>query len=74
MDDILNILREKIKEWCEEEYARCVKYKMNPDLAMTRTYGAVMCALDKILPEWDEELARWWDEEMHPRFEELKRG
>jgi len=73
MNDMLNT-REKVKAWCEEEYANCVKYGMNPASAMTRAYGALMCALNKILPEWDDELATWWNDEMHPKFEELKRG
>ena len=62
-------MKEKIKEYCELEIHNVERYGYNAREACTRCYGAVMFLL--YADDYDENLATWWDNEMHPRFHEL---
>ena len=55
---------EKVKKYVESELAN-IKRGYDPNLALTRSYGALMFVLSD---EWNEDLAKWWDNYAHPRF------
>ena len=66
-------MREKIKAYCEDEFRTCLIHHSNVEKAVDRCYGAVMFFINYMTPEFDEEIAKWWDDEMHPKFRELER-
>lgn len=55
----------KVKEYCEYELDYTRRHG-NVNLALTRCYGAVMFVGN--LDGFDEELGKWWDDVMLPRF------
>lgn len=64
-------IKQKLKEYCEYEIKCVQNLGYNPHEATTRCYGATMFVLN--MDNYDEELAKWWDDEMLPRFRELER-
>lgn len=62
----------KLKEYCNYEIDCVKRHGYDPHNAVTRCYGAVMFVLN--LDDFDDELGKWWDDEMHSKFRELERG
>ena len=65
-------MQEKIKEYCYHELEMCKRWGYDPQQALTRCYGAVMFVIN--MDGFDEELGKWWDDEMLPKFRELEMG
>ena len=69
-------MKEKVKEWIENEYKRAKNWGVNKysiQCATHRSYGVLMFAADELLGGVEEEeLGKWWDEEMLPKFRELE--
>lgn len=59
----------KLKKFCEYELWGVTHCGYDPRGAITRCYGAMMFVLN--LDSFSEELGKWWDDEMLPRFTEL---
>ena len=67
-------MEKKIKKWIEEELNN-VKYRnYDVNLAKTRCYGVIMFAINELFDEYNEDLAKWWDDEILPIFMKLERG
>ena len=66
-------IQKEAKEFCYKELKQLKAWGGDASLALTRCYGAVMFALT-IAPDDCEHggLGWWWDNEMHPLFEELR--
>ena len=62
----------KIKAYCEHELICVEKWGYNPHEAVTRCYGAVMFLLFSFEEDELEDLGKWWDDEMLPRFRKLE--
>lgn len=60
----------KLKEYCNYELKCVEKYGTNANAAVTRCYGAVMFTIN--MGDFDEELGRWWDDEMLPLFRKIE--
>lgn len=65
-------MEKKIKAYCEKEYENVLKWGYNPHEAMTRAYGAIMFVIN--YHDYDEDLAKWWEDVMLPKFRELEMG
>ena len=63
----------KLKEYCNYEMDSVERHGYDPHNAVTRCYGATMFVLN-FLDSFDDSLAKWWDDEMLPKFRELERG
>lgn len=65
-------MREKVKEWIKEDFKSTRKNTHSNTIAMMksldRCYGVIQFACNVLCKEYDEELARWWDDEMRPKF------
>lgn len=64
-------MKEKIKDYCEKEYRDCIRYDSDVEKATDRAFGAVMFYLN-YCTDYDESIGKWWDDEMLPKFRELK--
>ncbi len=65
-------MENKIKNFCENAYNDCVKYDASVNAAIDRCYGAVMFCINNCFDDYNNEIANWWDNEMLPKFRELK--
>lgn len=71
-------MENKVKTWIEYEY-KCVKTSMSTNHpysvvnAIHRCYGVLMFSINNLFDDYNEELAKWWDDEMLPKFRELGR-
>lgn len=61
----------KLKEYCEHELKMVKRFGYDPHAAVTRCYGATMFVINDI-DDFDDELGKWWDNEMLPKFRELE--
>lgn len=65
-------MREKIKKWIEEDFESTRKNTHTTKTAMIqcldRCYGVIQFACNVLCKEYDEELSKWWDDEMRPKF------
>ena len=78
-------MENKVKTYIENEYKNIVRLinsnsplaktygKDTVKLSMTRCYGIVMFAINELFDDYNEELAKWWDNEMLTKFKELER-
>lgn len=65
-------MKEKIKNWIENEYKDCVKFKSNSYAALTRSYGVLMFGANELVSnEEAKELGDWWSDEMREKFLKL---
>lgn len=65
------MLEEELKQYCEYEYS-CLRYDSNIEKAIDRCYGAIMFVLN-FTEKYDDSIAKWWDDEMLPKFRKLER-
>ncbi len=62
-------MKDKIKNWIENEYRDCVKLHCDPHAALTRAYGVLMFGANELVSnEEADELGHWWNDEMHDKF------
>lgn len=78
-------MKDKVKAYIEHEYKTVERLiseetplakrygKETVRLSKTRCYGIIMFALDTLFDDYNEELGKWWDNEMLPKFRELER-
>ena len=68
-------MEKDIKKWIEREYINTKIYgdDLSTRHAIDRCYGAVMFCINNCFPSFNEELARWWENEMLPKFRKLER-
>lgn len=78
-------MKKTVKAYIENEYKNAErlintesplakKYgKGTVNLSKTRCYGIIMFAINELFDDYNEELAKWWDDEMLPKFRELER-
>lgn len=78
-------MEEKIKTWIEAEYhvvknnkvvmsaifPSSIKNKLI-DFAIERCNGIIDFAINNLFDEYNEKLENWWNNEMFPKFEELR--
>ena len=64
-------IADKLKEYCEHELKMVNRFGHDPHEAVTRCYGAMMFIIN--MDNFDDELEKWWDDEMLPKFRELER-
>ena len=66
-------MESKLKEYCMLEYYNIYYHGGDLEKAIDRCYGAVMFCINNCFEEYNEGLAKWWDNEMLPRLQKLKR-
>ena len=66
-------IKARLMAWIEKEYEGYGKNWYDANASITRCYGAMMFVLNDLLPEYDKELADWWDDVMLPKFREAYR-
>lgn len=65
-------MKEKIKNWIENEYHDCIKFHSDPHAALTRAYGILMFGLTELISNDEiDEIVKWWENEMHSKFLKL---
>ena len=62
-----------LKNYCKEQFANCKNHNANVEKAIDRCYGALMFCINNCFDDYNKNLAKWWDDEMLPKFRELKR-
>ena len=67
-------MEDKVKEWIEYEYNSTKKWGDDCSVrhAIDRCYGVIMFAINSCFDKYNEELAKWWDNEMLPKFKKLE--
>ena len=78
-------MENKVKEWIEAEYNAVKRvlestpphfhYVRNElvNTSLERAYGVMMFAINNLFDYYNEELGKWWSDEMLPKYEELKK-
>ena len=66
-------MERKLKNFCRQEYSNCKNWGGNVEKAIDRCYGAMMFAINNCFDDFNEDLGKWWDDEMLPKFRELER-
>lgn len=61
-------MEEKVKQWIKKEYKDVRLYHGNVSIVRNRCYGVLMFAINELFDEYNEQLVRWWDREMLPKF------
>jgi len=79
----------KTKEFCEKEYRDCERCLENSmfsvfegiftkaemvEKSIDRSFGALQFVLNNLGEPYDEDLAKWWENDMLQRFRELKKS
>ena len=65
-------MEENLKAYCEYELKNVREFGYDPSPAFTRCYGALMFVLNFAEETYNEDLAQWWSDEIHPQFRELE--
>jgi len=60
----------KLKEYCEHQLQEVDRFGYNPYAAVTQCYGAIMFVIN--MDNFDDELNKWWSDEMLPKFRKLE--
>lgn len=66
-------MERKLKNFCRQEYSNCKNWGGDVEKAIDRCYGAMMFAINNCFDDFNEDLGKWWDDEMLPKFRELER-
>lgn len=61
-------MEEKVKQWIEREYKDVRLHHGNVPMVINRCYGVLMFVINELFDEYNEQLARWWDNKMLPKF------
>ena len=69
-------MEEKVKEWIEQEYNNTKNWgdENSARHAIDRCYGVIMFAINSCFDKYNEELGKWWSDEMLPKFQFLEIG
>lgn len=68
-------MKNKVKEWIEKEYKQAKNWGVNKysvQCATHRSFGVLMFAINELFDSYNEELGKWWEDEMLPKFRELE--
>ena len=68
-------MKEKVKKWIEREYKQVKNWgadKYSIQCATHRSFGVLMFAINELFDDYNEELSKWWEDEMLPKFRELE--
>ena len=67
-------MEDKVKAWIESEYQFQLRWGDNCSAshAVDRCYGVIMFAINNLFTEFNEELSKWWEDEMLPKFRDLE--
>ena len=67
-------MENKVKEWIVREYENTKKYGDNISAihAIDRCYGIIMFAINSLFEDYNDELGKWWDDQMLPKFRALE--
>ena len=63
----------KVIDYCLNEYNTYLHHGGDLEKAIDRCYGAVMFAINNCFETYNESLAKWWENEMLPKFRKLKK-
>ena len=66
-------MENKIKCYCMTEYYNLYYHGGSIEKAIDRCYGVIMFAINNLFDDYNEELGKWWDDKMLPRFHNLER-
>ena len=66
-------MERKLKNFCRQEYSNCKNWGGDVEKAIDRCYGAMMFVINNCFDDFNEDLGKWWDDEMLPKFRELER-
>ena len=66
-------MESKLKKYCMMEYHNFCYHGGDLEKAIDRCYGAVMFCINNCFEDFNDELGKWWENEMLPKFQELKR-
>ena len=58
----------KVMDYCLDEYHTYLFHGGNLEKAIDRCYGAIMFAINNCFETYNENLAKWWENEMLPKF------
>ncbi len=61
----------KLKRCCMAQYYDVYYHGGSTEKAIDRCYGAIMFAINNLFDDFNDDIAKWWDDEMLPRFREL---
>ena len=61
-----------LKNFCKEQLSGCKNHGGNVEKAIDRCYGAMMFCINNCFDDYNEELGKWWDDEMLPKFRKLQ--
>ena len=65
-------MKDKIKNWIENEYRDCIKFHSDHHAALTRAYGVLMFGANELVSNEEvDELGNWWNDEMREKFLEI---
>ena len=75
-------MEDKVKDYIKAEYADTKMLLSRPIFvvsksaliheSITRCYGVLMFAINNLFEDYNDELGKWGDDEMLPKFRELK--
>lgn len=67
-------MEDKVKAWIEMEYKDQLRHGDNCSAfhAVDRCYGVIMFAINNLFEDYNDELGKWWDDEMLPKFRDLE--
>lgn len=67
-------MENKVKAWIESEYKYAKTWGDDNSArhAIDRCYGIIMFAINELFNDYNDELGKWWDDEMLPKFRELE--
>ena len=65
-------IEKKLKEFVLDQLREAYTAETKEDALKIRgiAFGAVLFAINNLFPDYNEELANWWDEKVHPLFTE----
>lgn len=67
-------MEDKVKAWIESEYQFQLRWgdSCSASHATDRCYGIIMFSINNLFTEFNEELSKWWEDEMLPKFRDLE--
>lgn len=61
-----------LKNFCKEQFNDCKNHGGSVEKAIDRCYGAMMFCINNCFPDYNDNLGKWWDDTMLPKFRELQ--
>lgn len=66
-------MENKLKRYCMTEYYDIYYHGGDIEKAIDRCYGAIMFCINNCFDDYNENLGKWWNNVMLPKFEKLER-